>query len=390
MSQPLAADLGVARRGFLTTPQGAAATVFFVFGLALGLWSGASASILQHVGISAPTFGLAMTLFAVAYLAAMSSGGVVGRFFSVRKILLGVAPLQGVTAALLLLAPSTACVFAALALFGFFCGLLDVAMNAEGTRVEHDLGRTVLAGLHGGASASIAIGALAGSLIAAGPGEWASALIAVAAAAVSTFIVAIATPERGLDHISAAPGESTLFTRTLIVIGLVLGVSIAGETAATVWSATLLQQEAPRLSAIVGLGAAFFAGCQAFVRFFADRPRRIFGDRRMIIGSLAVAALGFLIVAGNLGFVASVVGFAIIGIGTGAAVPCGFALAVSRSRFSHSAALSTVALFTAIPRIPAPLAMGAIANWFSLASAFGLFAVLLAFAFAAMLAFIKP
>ena len=375
----------------LLTPRVAVAIVFFVLGLGLGLWSGASASILQRVGMSAPLFGVAMTLFAAVYLLAMSSGGLVSRRFPLRQSMLILTPLLGLATAGLLLSPSIPILVIGLAAFGLFCGLLDVIMNAEGTRVEHDLGRTTLATFHACASCGLSIGAILGSLIAVNIGDWASALLIVAAALFAAGAVFAATPNRGLDHASASHGDgAVLFTRTLVVIGLVVGVSIAGEVAAMTWSATLLQSEAPRLAAIAGLGAGFFAGCQALMRFFVDRPRRIFGDRRMIIASLAVAAIGFLIVAADLGFAGGVAGFAIIGFGCGAVVPCGFALAVKRSSFSHSAALSTVALFTAVPRVPAPLAMGAIAKTVSIAAAFGLFAALLAAGIVAMLVFIKP
>jgi predicted MFS family arabinose efflux permease len=389
--QPLVVGNAIPSRSFLLAPQGAVAVVFFALGLALGLWSGASANILQSVGVSAPVFGVAMTFFAAAYLIAMSSGGLFGRRFSLRNILLAVIPLQGLATAALLVAPSAAFLFVSLIFFGSLTGLLDVTMNAEGTRVEHDLGRTILARFHACASCGLSVGAILGSLIAIDLGEWASSLLALTASIAATGYVFAATPNRGRDHASVKGSEGTvLFARTLVVVGLVVGVSIAGEVAAMTWSATLLQHEAPRLAAIAGLGAAFFAGCQALLRFFTDGPRRIFGDRLMIVVSLSAASLGFLLVAANLGFAASVVGFAVIGFGTGAVVPCGFALAVRRSRLSHSAALSTVALFTAVPRIPAPLAMGAIAKYVSIAAAFGLFAVLLAAAIAAMFLFIKP
>jgi hypothetical protein len=375
----------------ILTPRVAVALVFFALGVFLGLWSGASASILASAGVSPAIFGVAMTLFAVSYLIAMSSGGHFGRLLSLRALLMALIPLDGISVAGLLLAPSPLWIFFGLIVFGFFTGLLDVTMNAEGTRVEHDLGRTVLAGFHACASVGLAVGAILGSLIAVDLGEWASSLLALTITAVATYTTFLATPDRGPDHASASPGEgAVLFTRTLIVIGLVVGVSIAGEVAAMTWSASLLQQEAPKFAAIAGLGGAFFAGCQALLRFFADRPRRVFGDRRMIVVSLTAAAIGFLVVAAHLGFAASVIGFAIIGFGTGCVVPCGFALAVRRSSFAHSAALSTVALFTAAPRVPAPLAMGAIAKALSIAAAFGLFAVLLAVAVVAMILFIKP
>jgi len=308
-----------------------------------------------------------------------------------RQLMLGLTPLLGAATAGLLLSPSIVWVFIGLVVFGFFAGSLDVIMNAEGTRVEHDLGRTTFAAFHACASCGLSVGAILGSVIAVNLSEWASSLVIVAAAFFAAGVVFAATPDRGLDRAGATHREGAiLFSRTLVVIGLVVGVSIAGEVAAMTWSATLLQHEAPRLAAIAGLGAGFFAGCQAFLRFFVDRPRRVFGDRRLIIVSLGGATIGFLVVAANRGFAASVVGFAIIGFGTGAVVPCGFALAVKRSSVSHSAALSTVALFSSIPRVPAPLAMGAIADYVSIAAAFGLFALLLAAAVAAMLIFITP
>ena len=167
-----------------------------------------------------------------------------------------------------------------------------------------------------------------------------------------------------------------------------IGVSIACESAAMSWSALILRREAPQWAALSGLGAAFFAACQASLRFNADRLRARIDDRRLIVASLGVAAAGFLVVAAGAGFIVSVVGFAVIGFGTGAVVPCGFALAASRPGVSAAAGLSTAAFFGSFARLPAPLVTGAVADAFSLSSAFALFAGLLAAAIVAMLVFI--
>jgi MFS family permease len=369
------------RQPFLTTSHGAVAGMFTVFGIGVGLWSGASASVLARAGVTAPVFGIAMTLFIAAYLAAMSSGGFLGGRFGLRKVLLIAAPLMGLTVALLLVAQSPGAILASLIAFGIFGGLVDLTMNAEGARVERDLARPILAGLHGGASSGTAIGAIAGSVIAVNIGSWLSALIALAAFVGVTAWMFAATPERGVDRALEAPsGRRALMTRSLIVLGVIIGVSIAGEGAATYWSSLLLQTEAPRLAAISGLGAAFFCAFQAALRLNADRVRKLVSDRRLIVISLAIAALGFVVVAAHAGFPATIAGFAIIGLGTGAIMPCGVALAVGHKSFSAAAALSTVALFGSLARLPAPLAMGAIASYFPLSGAFGLFAILLALA----------
>ena len=54
-------------------------------------------------------------------------------------------------------------------------------------------------------------------------------------------------------------------------------------------------------AALSGLGAAFFAACQASLRFNADRLRARIDDRRLIVASLGVAAAGFLVVASRRG-----------------------------------------------------------------------------------------
>jgi MFS family permease len=377
---PLAADNDKPRM-FLATPHGAVAGMFTIFGVGVGLWSGASASVLAHAGVTAPLFGIAMTMFMAAYLAAMSSGGFLGGRFGLRKVLLLGAPLQGLTVALLLVAQSPAAIFVSLIAFGIFAGLVDLTMNAEGARVERDLARPILAGLHGGASSGTALGAIAGSLIAVNIGSWLSALIALGAFAAVTAWIFAATPERGAERALEAPsGRRALLTHSLIVLGIVIGVSIASEGAATYWSSLLLQTEAPQFAAVSGLGAAFFCAFQAVLRLNADRVRRLVSDRRLIVVSLAIATLGFVAVAAHAGFLVTIFGFAVIGLGTGAIMPCGVALAAAHRGFSAAAALSTVALFGSLARLPAPLAMGAIANYFPLSGAFGLFAILLALA----------
>ncbi len=150
------------------------------------------------------------------------------------------------------------------------------------------------------------------------------------------------------------------------------------KTAALLWSSLLLREEAPRLAAIAGLGGLFFALCQAALRFNVDVVRLSVSDRRIIVASFALAALGFALVAADAGFSTSVAGFATIGFGTGAIVPCGFALAARRSPGAPAVGLSSAPLLSTFTRLPAPLALGAIAQSFSLPVAFGAFAGVLA------------
>ncbi|MBV8662154.1 MAG: hypothetical protein JO107_03535, partial [Hyphomicrobiales bacterium] len=70
-----AAPLRAAPAALAVSPFAAVAAMFFAFGVDLGMWSGAAAVVLLRVGVGAAGYGVALTLFACAYLFAMSSAG---------------------------------------------------------------------------------------------------------------------------------------------------------------------------------------------------------------------------------------------------------------------------------------------------------------------------
>jgi hypothetical protein len=358
----------------------AVAAVFFAFSVGVGLWGGASGAILVRAGVEASTFGVLLTVYTGAYLIAMSAGGAISHRFGVEQALSVSAIIFGATLCALLNASSEAWVAAALIVAGFLGGVVDVLMNAEGSRIERRLGRPILARLHAAASAGMALGAILGSLIAAGSAPWAAGVVAALALAGTGVAYHRAT---WTDPPAPAPvvawGRSGLsFAPALIGLGVVVGVSIAAELGASLWSTLLLREEAPKLAAISGLGAAFFSASQAALRFNADAIRLRVSDLRIIIASFAIGAAGFALVSVQADFPASVAGFALIGVGTGPIVPCGFALAARQSAAGPAVGLASASLFSALSRLPAPLATGAIAQALSLPAAFAAFALALA------------
>jgi len=378
-------------RVWVLSPRLAAGAMFFAFGVGIGAWSGASATIVARIGLNPSTYGAALTLFTATYLVAMSSAGAISRRFTAKRALVVSALASAPALAALLLTRGVVSYFVLQSIYGFLAGVVDLTMNATGARVERGLGRPVLAGMHGAASAGVAISAAAAGLVATSAAPWISCFVVIAtlwaAAAAVEFAVAA---DRGESVGSVAVDRRAFASHSLAALGLVIGACIACESAAIGWSGLVLRLEAPELAAFAGLGATFFAGCQALQRFNVDRLRVRVADRRLIVASLAVAAIGFSLVAFEPGFALSVVGFAIIGFGTGAVVPCGFALAATQPGVSAAAGLSAAAFFGTFARLPAPLIAGAVAQALSLSAAFALFALLLVAALAATLRFVKP
>jgi hypothetical protein len=365
---------------FALSPRIAVGATFAGFGLCAGLWAGANGAVTARIGMGATTFGLCLTVMTVVYLIAMSTAGAVAAFFGVRRTLLGCLLSLGPTMALLVAARSSLWLGAALALYGALGGLMDSAMNAEAARVEHKAGKPIFGQFHGLASATAAATAILGSYLAACGQLWLGALlveVALIGAALSVHrTLADANDEIRLGGVGGRPRTLDV---GLAALGLAIGVCIVCETSALAWSSSMLRRAAPDYAAYAGLGVTFFSGFQASMRFQIDRMRRAVSDRALMLVSYGVAVAGLIVVAANLGFATSAAGFAIVGLGTGAIVPCGFALAARRPGLSAGAAISAVSFFGLAPRAPAPLLTGIVADAFSLSTAFlGLAALLVA------------
>ena len=362
------------------SPRLAVAATFAAFGVALGVWNGASAAVVEGIGLSGAGFGVALTLFTAFYLAAMSGAGAIASRIGVRRALLLALLTMGAALGLALQSRSAVSLIATLSVFGAIGGLMDSTMNAEGARVEQDRGKPIFVQFHAIASGAVAAGALIGSILAFHGAGWAAACVGEAGLLGATLAVAVAIVERPEDA-ARLKGVSRLtgVDRGLAILGLAVGVSIVCEGSALAWSALLLRRASPDLAAYAGLGAAFFAGFQSVIRFQVDRVRRLFSDRALMLASYAVASLGLMIVAADRGFGSTVLGFAVIGAGTAAIVPCGFSLAARRPGLSAGTAISAVSFFGLFPRAPAPLLTGLVADALSLSVAFfGLGALMLA------------
>jgi MFS family permease len=309
----------------------------------------------------------------------MALGGRLSRHMSHRAALLASLPLVALLLMATLLAHSMAQFALAYSALGIALGVTDLFMNAEGAAIEVDLGRPVFTTFHGSVSSGLMVMALLASLLATAIGPWAPGLVAAALLGVAWIMVARNLTPRALTTAGRSGGGHSQ-RLPLVLLGLVAGLSIAAETTAILWSAKLLDAQAPQLAAIAGLGAAFFGLCNAAVRFLGDGLRARFGDLPPMFVSILVALAGFLALGLSPGFAASVAGFAAVGFGTAVLVPCAFNLSAQISAHNRAGGIAFVSLTAGAPRILAPWLFGSMVAATSLSFAFGLFAAVMALA----------
>lgn len=355
-------------------------SVFASFGAAVGVLAGSMPSVMRNAGLDAETVGVGLTASTVMTVTAMSVGGVIARHASNRAVLLAILPCFSVALMAYLTAASPLWFFVAFLPMGFCFGLTDLFMNAEAVALEHDLRRPVFTAFHGAVSLGVAVMAIASSFVSTLIGTWATGLLIMLGFAVAWILVWRAIPSRALPKGSAARLRTLPHKSMLVLLGVAAGLIIAAETAALLWSAKLLDELAPSLAAIAGLGAAFFGVCNAAVRFPGDRLRALFGDLPLMIVSLVVAIAGFASLGVTDSFAASVAAFAAVGLGLSLLIPCIFAMAARFVPEGRAGALSFVSLLTAVPRCGAPVLFGFLAAGYGTGLAFGLVAVVLSVA----------
>ena len=357
------------------SPRTAITSVFVSFGIAIGALAGSMPSVMRNAGIDAETFGLGLTLSTVLTVGAMSVGGQIARVASNRAVLLGVLPAFALSLGAYLTAASPAWFFLTIPVMGFCFGLTDLFMNAEAVALEHDLRRPVFMSFHGGVSAGVGVMAVAASWLSTQWGTWAVAGVAALAFALAWLLVQRAIAPRPVTAAKAARIGKLPSRTPLMLLGIAAGLIIAAETSALLWSAKLLDDIAPSLAAIAGLGAAFFGVCNAAVRFPGDRMRSLLGEMPLMIGSLVVSICGFVALGLSASFVVSVAAFASVGFGLALLIPTIFAMSARLVPENRAGALSFVSLLTALPRTLAPLAFGLVAARLGTPVAFGLVAI---------------
>jgi MFS family permease len=349
--------------------------VFIAFGAAIGALAGSMPTVMRNAGLDGETFGLGLTFSTLLTVAAMSFGGRIARHASNRAVLLGVLPLFALALMAYLTAQSPLWFFIAIPVMGVCFGLTDLFMNAEAVALEHDLRRPVFMSFHGALSACVGVVAIAASFLSTEIGTWSVGLAVAALFAAAWVMVYRKVPPRRLVQASTSGMAGLPNKMPLMLLGIAAGLIIAAETAALLWSAKLLDEMAPSLAAIAGLGAAFFGVCNAAVRFAGDRMRALLGEMPLMFGSLIVSICGFLALGLSNSFVVSVAAFASVGFGLALLIPTIFAISAKLVPENRAGALSFVSLLSALPRILAPLAFGIAAARLGTDVAFGLVAV---------------
>ncbi len=352
--------------------------IFLLNGVGIASWAAHVPTIKQKFGLSEAVLGMALLAVAVGSVGALLfGGGLVARCGSRAVTIAGAF---GFCAALplLLLAPTFPLLLPVLALFGACIGAMEVAANVQALGIEERYRRPIMSTFH----ALFSVGGLLG---AAGAGLALARGVAPAAHLIGVALGLAALTAAGMRHLlPAAAGERHAGPAIALPTGPLVGLSVlaffclVAEGAMADWSAVYLRDRLGADPGFAAAGYAAFSVAMAAGRFGGDALRARLRAVPLVRASGIIAAVGLglaLIVAQPL---ATLAGFACVGLGLANIVPVLFAAAGRTPGAAPGAGIAAVASVGYFGFLVGPPLIGFVAQLTSLAGGLGLVVVLLA------------
>jgi fucose permease len=316
--------------------------VFIASGFAFASWASRIPQVRDALELSPRGLGLVLLAVAVGSVVSMPLAGLVvarlgtARTIAVTSCIVGV----GLAIAALGVRVGVLPVVAGLLLLGLGNGTWDIAMNVEGSLVEHGLGRAIMPRFHAGFSLGTVAGALVGSaMVALGVSVTAHLLgVAVAVVLVGTLAVrgfvpdADEEPEHG-DESPRSPLRAWTEPRTLLVGVFVLTAAFT-EGTGNDWLGVAVIDGYGAEAAFASLTFAVFLAAMTLGRWFGpaviDRVGRVTTIRLLAV--VALAGLGLVVFGGSLPV--AIAGATLWGLGVSLGFPAGMSAAGDDPRYA--------------------------------------------------------
>lgn len=305
---------------------------FILCGTFMGTWLVRIPVIEERAGIGHSTLGSLLVLLGVGAFAGMQVAGRLSGRLGVQRVV----PVSAVLASATLVLPGLAgdlwTLAAALFVFGFFHGCLDVSMNAHAVHVEEGYGRPVMSSFHAMFSIGGVIAALLGAATAAlvpAVGMGAVGLLSAVVAVVSArwLLRGDASPASSAADGSAARSVADDAAQhrptpgRVWVFAALAGLVMLTEGAANDWSALHLKDVLGTSAGTAAVAYGAFSATMTIGRLLADRVVERVGSEAVLRYGAAIAAVGALVVSFTPWVWLAVAGWGLLGIGLSGCVP---------------------------------------------------------------------
>ena len=362
--------------GLRLSPQHRVYAGFAIYAFSLGNIFPRLPDIKAAMGVQEGALGLGLIGMPVGTLLALTFATPLLERIGFRRALLAVIPLMTVAFAIAGHAPDPLTFFLLLLPVGLMIGSAEVMLNVEADRTEHLVGYRIMNRAHSFWS----IGFFGAGLCGAGVAQLGMSPQLHLALVVPISVVGRRAGFRQTTRPRpSAPAEAPTPCRCLrrptaailVLVAVTLSAMLM-EGASMDWSAIYMRNLFDAGPFLSGFAVALFAFSQATTRFFADS----FVDRHSPSGVarvlLCVMAAGVLFTFFSPMPVLSLLGFAMLGIGTSAIFPLAISAAAQRTDRSAAINVAALAQISFVTFLVGPPLLGFVAEHWGIRWAFGL------------------
>lgn len=347
---------------------------FLVYSFCMGSLPPRLPDIQRAMGVEEGGLGFGLIGAAVGTLISLSFAGPLLERIGYRRALLTLIPLLSVGYASASFATGPLALFLLLLPVGLVIGGIEIILNLEADRVEHQLGRRIMNRSH----AFWSFGMFSAGLLSAGiaqaglsPQVHLLGMIPIVTIAV-LLILGRFEPAPARTGGSTEKNKGFAFPTLPILILVVVTLSaMIMEGAFLDWSAIYMRDVFFVDPFLAGFAVALAAFTQAAARFFADRFVERFSPVSVARVLLSVLGLGTLLVFFASSAAMALLGFALIGVGTSVLFPLAMSAAAQRTDRPAAANVASLAQISFVAFLLGPPLLGFVAEHFGIRWSFG-------------------
>lgn len=300
---------------------------FFIAGVLFATWGIHVPTVKQHYGLGEQALAMAMLASGIgAVLTLTQAGRIVGWQGPRRMAMLSGALCAGGLVALLA-SQNYAVLLALMVAFGIGMSLLDVSINAAASELESLRKRSLMSGFHAMFSLGGMVGAGLGSALLS-RGVMADSHLVVTSLASGALVLMAGMVMLQTVAGSSQEGHGLALPRGVLgLLGVLAALGLIAEGAMYDWSVLYMTQELKTAPDVAALSYASFSAAMAAARFAGDWVRDRVPPAVLMSSSAALAAIAMAAVLLIAHPVATLIGFALVGLGFANVVPVLFGTA---------------------------------------------------------------
>ncbi|MEO5696151.1 MAG: MFS transporter [Burkholderiaceae bacterium] len=347
---------------------------FFIYAFGMGGLFPRLADVQRGLGIAEGPLGLALIGTASGTMISLTLASRWLERIGHRRALLVLIVLLPLCYAIASFATGASALFMLLVPAGLCIGAIEVIVNLEADRVEHQTGRRLMNRAHAFWSFGFFTAGLLGALMShlgVTPGLHLLAIVPVVALATVVLLGRFgAAPQRGLTP-AVAPARIARPTWGVMLLVAVTLSALVMEGAGAEWSAIYMRDVFGAVPFVAGFAVAVGALSQGLTRYVADR----FVERHQPV-AVARVLLGVLGAGTLLVFVApsawtALLGFALMGVGTSAIFPLAMSAAAQRTDRAPATNVAALAQISFTAFLLGPPLLGMVAQAFGIRWSYG-------------------